>query len=235
MQCAVWLQALLFVGALAVFARADEDKLVPSITVMGQGEVQVVPDVANVTLGVTTEAKTASEAVKDNNQRMAQLMKTLNDLNVADKHIQTSNFNVSPKQTYDHTGQQPPQIVGYMVTNQVNVKVMEVGRLGAILDAVVTAGSNQIQGVSFSLAEPGPHLDQARRKAMADALHRAELYAGAAGVKLGTPLLISEQSASIPRPYPMAARAMAAAESVPVAAGEQSLSAQVSVTYAIAE
>jgi uncharacterized protein YggE len=120
------------------------------------------------------------------------------------------------------------------VTNQVSVKVAEVSRLGAILDAIVQAGGNQIHGVGFSLAEPKTHLDQARRKAMADAKARAELYAGEAAVKLGAPQLIQEQAASVPRPISFGMEMRAAAPAaVPIAQGEQTVTAQVSVTYAI--
>lgn len=238
MQRAIRLHVLIIVWAAAAFVRADDNnQLVPSITVVGRGEVQVRPDMANVTLGVTTEAATAFEALQENNQRMAQLIKTLRGLDISEKHIQTSNFNVSPKQSFGRDRRQPPKIVGYTVTNQVNVKVMEVSRLGKILDAVVQAGGNRIRGVGFSLAEPKPHLDQARRKAMADARQRAELYAGVAGVKLGAPLVISEQSVSVPRPVMLGVevRALAAPSEVPVSRGEQTLTASVTVTYAIAE
>ncbi|MEX0677037.1 MAG: SIMPL domain-containing protein [Pirellulales bacterium] len=237
MQRAIRLPTLFIVLALTALARADEnDKLVPSITVVGQGEVQVRPDMANVAVGVTTEAETASEALTENNRRMAQLLKTLRGLDIPDKHVQTSSFNVSPKQSYDRDRREPPKIVGYTVTNQVNVKVMEVSRLGSILDAVVETGGNRIQGVGFSLAEPQPHMDQARRKAMADARHRAELYAAEAGVKLGAPLLISEQSASLPRPLMtlgVEVRGVAAPGEVPISQGEQTITAHVTVTYAI--
>jgi hypothetical protein len=221
---------------LAVVARGDEgDALRPSIAVVGQGDVQVRPDMATVTVGVTTEAESASEAVKENNASMAQLLKTLRAHDIADKHVQTSNFNVSPRHSVDRDRREPPKVVGYTVTNQVNVKVMELARLGAILDAVVQAGSNRIQGVGFSLAEPGPHLDQARRKAMDDARHRAELYAAAAGVKLGEPLLISEQGVPATPRFALGARLAMAADEVPIAPGEQTLSAHVQVTYAIAK
>jgi uncharacterized protein YggE len=226
----------LAVACFAAAARADEDeKLVPSITVAGQGEVQVRPDVANVTVGVTTEAAAAATALQENNQRMAQLLKTLREHNIPDKDVQTSSFNVSPKQSYDRERREPPKIVGYTVTNQVSVKVAEVARLGAILDAIVQAGGNQIHGIGFSLAEPKTYLDQARRKAMADARARAELYAGEAAVKLGAPLLIQEQSAVVPRPVFLGAqmRGVAAAAEVPISQGEQTVTAQVSVTYAI--
>lgn len=221
---------------LATVARADDDRLVPSITVVGQGEVHVPPDMATVTLGVTTEAATAAEALKANNQRMAELLKTLRAHDIADKHIQTSNFNVHPKMSVTKPNhREPPKIVGYSVSNQVHVKIMELGRLGVILDAVVAAGSNSIQGVGFSIDEPGKHLDQARRKAMADARERAELFAAEAGVKLGKPLVISEQTAGVPSPRYMLGNRLAVAEAVPIATGEQTLTAHVNVTYAIIE
>ena len=123
------------------------------------------------------------------------------------------------------------------MTNQVSVKVLELDRLGSLLDAVVQSGSNRIGGVSFSLAEPKPHLDQARRKAMDDARHRAELYVSQAGLKLGKPLLIREQSAAVPRPLAAAGLEMraAVAADVPIAQGEQTISAHVTVTYRIVE
>lgn len=226
--------AMILGTVIGAVARA-EDELQPSITVAGHGEVQVVPDQVTVTVGVATEAKTAAEALQANTARMTELMKSLKAHDVAEKHIQTSTFNVSPQQVFDRDGK-PPKLIGYTVTNQVTVKVLEVGRLGAILDAVVQAGGNQIQGVNFSVADPQPHLDQARRKAIGDARHRAEIYAEAAGVKLGGPLLISEQSASPPRPmYAMGARMAVASADVPIAAGEQTIDAHVNVTYEIAK
>lgn len=229
------LTCAMILGTVIGAAARAEDELKPSITVGGHGEVQVAPDQVTVTVGVTTEAKTAAEALQANSARMAELMKSLKAHDIADKHIQTSNFNVSPQQVFDRDGK-PPKLVGYTVTNQVTVKVLEVSRLGGILDAVVQAGANQIQGVNFSVADPQTHLDQARRKAIADAHRRAEVYAEAAGVKLGAPLVISEESALPPRPmYAMGARMAAASADVPIAAGEQTIDAHVNVTYAIAE
>ncbi len=237
MQRAIPLHILGVVLALAPRACADDDDaLVPSITVVGEGEVQVEPNMATVTVGVTTQAKTAADAVKQNSELMTKLLAALKDHDISDKHVQTANFNVTPRQTYDRTGRTPPKIDGYTVTNQVSVKVLELSRLGAILDASVSAGSNQIQGISFSLADPGPHMEQARRKAIRDARARAQTYAEEAKVRVGEPLVISEQGGvSPPQPYPMMRGEAMAAASVPVAPGEQTLSARVTVTYSIAE
>ncbi len=235
MRHAFVLSAVLLAIVFTTAARAEEHgPPLPSINVVGEGEVHAQPDLASVTMGVTTEAKTAAEALQANSERMGELVKTLKANQVPDKDILTSNFSVSPQQVFDRDGK-APRIVGYMVTNQVTVKGLAVARVGAILDSVVKVGGNQIQGVTFSIADPQPHLDAARRKAIEDAHHRATVYADAAGVKVGKPLLIQEQSAAPPRPmYAQAMRAVAAAE-VPISAGEQSISAQISVTYEIVE
>jgi uncharacterized protein len=232
-MCAFLRSAMLLAVMLGGVVRAEEhDPPVPSVSVVGEGEVHAQPDLASVTMGVTTEAKTAAEALQANSDRMAELVKTLKANQVPDKDILTSNFSVSPQQVFDRDGK-APRIVGYLVTNQVTVKGLGVNRVGAILDAVVKVGGNQIQGVTFSIADPQPHLDAARRKAIEDAQHRAAVYADAAGVKLGKPLLIQEQSIAPPRPmYAQAMRGVAAAE-VPISAGEQSISAHISVTYEI--
>jgi uncharacterized protein len=233
MRCRFLCSAMIFSLVQGSVVNAEEHgPPVPSISVVGEGEVHAQPDLASVTMGVTSEAKTAAEALKANSDRMSELVKTLKANQVPEKDILTSSFSVSPQQVFDRDGK-APRIVGYMVTNQVTVKGLGVSRVGAILDAVVQVGSNQIQGIAFSIADPQPHLDAARRKAIEDAQHRAAVYADAAGMRLGKPLSIQEQSASPPRPvYAQAMRGVAAAE-VPISAGEQAISAQVSVTYAI--
>lgn len=155
--------------------------------------------------------------------------------NIADKDILTSNFSVNPQYRYDNiNGQQRASIVGYQVSNEVTVKIRNLPSLGDILDAVITAGANNVNGISFSLAEPGNVLDQARQKAMADAKRKAELYAGAAGVKVGRVLYITESSGSIQPPGPMMMMARAAvSEAVPISAGEQESTATITVIYAI--
>jgi len=228
--------ALCILATLSATVAAEEhEHLVPSISVVGQGEVQIKPDTAHVQVGVTTEAEKASDALHENSQRMGELFNTLKQHDIAEKHVQTSGFNVTPIQTYDRNRDEPPRIVGYRVTNQVRVTVVEPQRLGAILDAVVQAGGNQIQGVTFSISNPEPHLDEARRLAMSDARRRARLYAIEAGVALGHPLIISEQSIAVPQPKRFAegVRAAAMRADVPIAEGEQTLSASIHVTYAI--
>jgi hypothetical protein len=190
---------------------------------------------ATISTGVVSEAATAKDALAKNNAAMAAVIATLKNASVAEDDIQTSNFSVQPKYPpYQPNQTAAPRIVGYTVSNQVTAAVKDLKKLGAVLDGLVQAGSNQINGISFDVAEPKPMLDEARKKAVADARAKAELYASAAGVSLGRVVQIAE-SASVMPPQPMYRMAMApaAAESVPIAAGQQTVAANVSVTFEI--
>jgi uncharacterized protein YggE len=167
---------------------------------------------------------------------MAAVIAALKNAGVAEDDIQTSDFSVSPKYPpYQPNQTTAPRIVGYTVSNQVTAKVKNLAKLGAILDALVQAGSNQINGISFGLNEPKATLNEARKKAVADARARAELYAEAAGVCVGKVVQISESSAVVPMPpmYRREAMAASADASVPIAAGQQVVTAHVSITFAI--
>ena len=209
-----------------------------TITVTGQGSVTAAPDIAVVTLGVLTQARTAREALSRNTSAMQELMKTLTDQGIAEKDLQTSNFSVQPRYVYpkrQSSGEQkPPRIVGYTVSNQLTGIVRDLDRLGETLDAAVSTGSNQIQGLQFSIEKPAPLRDQARKLAVERALAKAKLLTEAAGVVLGQILTINESGGSRP-PVPVArARAFAAEAAsapVPVARGEQEVSAQVTITW----
>ncbi len=209
--------------------------LPPSICVTGEGHVFARPDQAQIAMGVVSESKTAAVALKSNSDKMATLIKTLGAKGIADKDILTSNFSVNPQYRYDNgtNGQQKPTIIGYQVSNEVQVKVRNLPGLGDILDAVVTAGANNVNGISFSIAEPNSVLDQARVKAMADAKRKAELYAGAAGTKIGRVLYITESSGTIQPPRPMMMNMARAemAQSVPIASGEQESTSSITVVY----
>ena len=207
----------------------------PSITVAGTGESHGKPDFAQVQVGVVTEAPTAAEALRKNNEAMSQLIVMIRKRGIEDRDLQTVQFNVSPRYKYDKTQQEPPRIAGYQVTNEVHVKVRNLLALGSFLDETVSMGANQVRGISFGVAEPVQLMDEARRKAIADAQRRARVYAEAAGLKLGKSIRIDEQAGSHPGPYPAARMETTAASSVPVAPGEQTFSVTVTVTYAIAD
>lgn len=203
-----------------------------TIRVTGEGKASAAPDMATIQTGVVTQAPTAAEALTANNEKMEQLMATIKELKIAEKDVQTSNFNVQPVYEQHRGERTAPRIAAYQVSNQVRVKIRKLADLGRALDALVSSGSNQLSGVSFDLADPKPVLDKARAEAVADAKARAELYAKAAGVRVGEVQEISEEVTASPRPVYMGrAMAMEAAGSVPIAEGELELSAQIHLVF----
>src|SRR6266536_5830547 len=203
----------------------------PSITVVGSGAVSGASDTAEVNAGVVTQAATASQAMSQNSAAMEQVLKALTALGIADRDIHTTNVSIVPVRAPQQTGrQQPSPLVGYEVTNQVRVTVRNLAALGRLLDTLVSRGANALGGIGFSIADPAPLLEQARTKAIADARQKAQVYAAAAGVKLGRVMFIRDATVGPPRP--MAGRVMAMA-TTPIAPGEQELEVSVSVTYAL--
>ena len=203
-----------------------------TLTVNGTGEVRAVPDQAQLSTGVVTQAATAAAALAANSRAMNAVFDTLKRAGIAEKNIQTSNFSVSPQYASAKPGS-APHISGYQVSNTVTVMVDKLDRVGPALDALVAAGSNQIDGPSFSISDPRPLLAKAREEAVKDATARGQTLAAASGVTLGPILSIGEGGGYAP-PQPMYRMAMtAAAPPPPVAGGEESVSASVSITWEI--
>jgi len=226
---------LMLVGmTLAACARMGGPDGMPrrpaTVTVSGAGTVAAAPDLAEITTGVVTQAPTAAQALAANSQAMERLLQALGSLGIAARDIQTTNISVLPQRRPGKDGQ-PPEITGYEVGNQVRVKVRDLARLGRVLAAPVGQGANLVYGIRFGLQEPAPRLDEARKLAMADARRKAELYATAAGLKLGRVVAVQEAGAASPRPEMAPRVSMSAA--VPVAPGEQEIQASVTVTFTL--
>lgn len=202
-----------------------------TLAMSGHGEVRAAPDQVRITAGVNTSAATAAAALSANSAHMKTVFAALEKLGVPEKNIQTTNFSVSPQYT-NGANSEAPRLTGYQVNNDVSVQLDDVTRLGAGLDALVGAGANRMNGISFSIKDPAPLLDKARADAVTDARARAETYAKAAGVTLGPVLSISE-GGDAPRPLRVAAPMAFAAKAVPVAAGEESVTADVSIVWEI--
>ncbi len=201
-----------------------------TITMTGHGEIKAAPDTATINAGVTSNAATAAMALSANSARMTQVFDALRKLGIADRDIQTSGFSVSPQYT-NGDNNNPRRLTGYMVSNDVNVRLEDVTRTGAVLDTLVGAGANQMNGIGFAIANPAPVLEKARSQAIADARARAQTYAQAAGVTLGPIVSISEGGGeTAPRPM---FRMMAMAAPTPIAPGEQSVTADVTVVWEI--
>lgn len=202
------------------------------ITVTGEASLPATPDMATISLGVTTEGATAAEAMAANNTALTAVLDRLKGAGIEDRDMQTSNLSLSPNWVGYESGS-TPTISNYVASNMLNVRVRDLAGLGGVLDASIADGANTLNGITFELAEPRPMMDEARKAALADAKVRAELYAGAAGVGLGKVVSISEvQGYGMPMPVFMDAKA---ASPVPVATGQIAMQMQVTVTYEIAE
>jgi uncharacterized protein YggE len=208
------------------------------ITVSGQGEVGARPDLAQVTAGVVSQAETAREALDTNSAATAAVIAVFKGEEIEPRDIETANFSLQPVYVYPQSRdgvQEPPRVVGYTVSNSVTVRVRDLGKLGTVLDKAVSAGANTINGVAFQVSKQSELLDDARSAAVKDALRKANLYAAAAGAKLGKVVAISEDvgGSSLPQPaMRMDTRALGA---VPMEAGEQRLAVAVAVTVELVD
>lgn len=237
--------AVAICAAVAFFASASAplaagaDEPVRTISVSGHGDAKGTPDRAHLSAGVVTEGRTAAEALASNSRAMNDVFAALKRLGIPDKNIQTSNFNVQPQYPpYNPNGQQPERhIVGYQVTNTVTVTVDGVDKVGPVLDLLVKSGANESYGIAFDIADPKPLTEGARREAVAEAMAKARQLADAAGVHLGPILTINE--GSYVQPIPVMRREMAVANMAapapppPIAAGEETLSVDVSIVFEI--
>lgn len=223
---------LISLAALAgpsVQAVAEESRMERTVTVSATGTAIAVPDTARIATGVLSEAATAREALTANNTAMAKLIAALKENGIEAQDIQTSGFNLNPRYTNPREGQ-PAVIDGYQAANQVTVHVRNLDKLGEVLDKLVSIGANQMNGITFEVSAAETLRDAARKEAIVNARRRAELFAAAAGVKVGKVVSITEGAMIEPRPYFKAGR-VAAMEAVPVERGTQSLEATVTVTW----
>jgi uncharacterized protein len=229
------ISALMMSAALALPVAAPvfaEDAMAPMITVTGEGVVEATPDVATLSIGVTTQGATAAEALTANSAAMDAVVARLTAAGIEGRDMQTSNLSLGPDYSrYDSSTGVPPST--YVASNMLTVRVRALDTLGKVLDAAVTDGANTLNGLTFGLADPAPVLNEARKEAVADARAKAELLAAAAGVKLGRVVSISEAAVGA-EPMPMF-RADASAGKVPVQGGELGLSANVTIFYEIVE
>jgi uncharacterized protein YggE len=224
--------ALLTLVALAMpAATLAQDEAPPQRRLFATGEarVEATPDRASFTAGVQTEALKADEAFSTTAEAMRAVFAALEAQGVAPEDMQTSQLSVDPMWDEPAEGRQP-RVRGYTASNLVTVRVRDVTRLGALIDAVGAAGANRVYGISFDVVEPRAQMDDARRRAVEDARARAELLAAAAGVNLGRVMSIREGGGV--GPMPMMARAEAMAD-MPVAAGTVGLEASVEIVYEI--
>jgi uncharacterized protein YggE len=204
----------------------------PQIVTSGRGEVRVAPDRANIAIGVETRAATAAEASATNARKQKAVIDAIKLKGVPADQISTMNFGVHPETRQDRPNG-PFVTTSYLVTNTVSINLQRVDLVGAVIDAAISAGANQINSLDFYLANP----DSARRAALTIAVARArgdaEVAAKAAGGTLGPLIEMTVMDFEMPRPMPMMSMAMkrGMAEGTPIESGQQAVTASVSVRW----
>jgi uncharacterized protein YggE len=218
--------------APATAAVAADADLRSTVTVVGDGRVLVEPDVANVSFGVEATGQTFEAAQADASSRMQTVIDTVVGLGIPREEIRTTRLSANP--VYDQNDRST--IRGYTANNSVQVKIRDLSRVGAIVDAVTTAGANRVDGVSFAVEQVTTPKSQARGQAMQDARAKADQLAGLAGLRVTSIKAIQESDASAPppRPQPAAASGPGTFQSPPpVEPGTQEIRTQVTVTYVV--
>ena len=223
----------LLAAALSVASgTAFAESTVPTLTVSGTASVAAVPDLATISLGVTTNGATAAEAMTANSTALAAVLARLQAAGIEARDYQTTNLSLNPNWVNNAAGG-VGEIQGYIASNILTVRVRAMDSVGTVLDAVVADGANTLNALSFGLQNPRPTEDAARKPAVADAVARATLIAEAAGAKLGKVLSITESGGVGPMPGAMFRMADEAA--MPVAGGEVELSASVTMVFQIGQ
>lgn len=230
--------ALAAIAAAPLPAVAQASEAMPMVPAAGaildvtaEGRSTRVPDVATIRAGVVSQAATAAAALGDNAARMNRVVAALTRAGIAARDVQTATVSLSPQ--YRYADGQPPAITGYQASNSVAIRFRAIDKAGAILDALVREGANQIDGPNLSIDQPDAALDEARTDAIKRARARADLYAAAAGLHVERIVRISEagQNAGDEPVRPMMFARVAAKAPTPIAAGERDVTVNVEVRF----
>jgi uncharacterized protein YggE len=203
-----------------------------TLNLSAYGETRISPDMATITFGVMTTAPTAAAAMAANRTRMNALTAALRAQGIGDRDIQTSNLNLNAQ--YNYVQDQPPKLTGYQAQNDVTVTARDITRLGQTVDAVVSAGANQINGIGFGLQDPRVAEDQARQAAVQALTAKAALYAQATGMRVTRLINLSEgggYTPQPPRPVAMMRMSAEAAQATAIEPGELKVRIDVTGMY----
>jgi uncharacterized protein YggE len=221
-------------GTLAV----DSSGTAPehTISVSGTGTVTLMPDVADLQLGVLTSRPTVKAAQADAAVAMTRILAALKALPIDDKDIQTSNVSLQP--TYDYSsGMNPPRITGFQMSNSVTVTIRDLDKLGDAIDNSLAAGATSLDGVTFRVNDETSAEAQARQAAMTEARSKADTLAAVAGISIAGVASIAETSAPIQYPtnYTLggASAPDVAKVATPIQAGTTDVTITVAVVYLI--
>lgn len=200
------------------------------LDVVAEGRVSRVPDIAIIRAGVVSQGATAAEALSANARQMASLLAALKAAGIADRDIQTATISLNPQ--YRYAENQPPVMTGYQASNTVSVKFRDIARSGAILDALVKQGANQIDGPNLMIDAIDSAMDEARVDAVKRARTRADLYARALGMRVDRIVMVSEGGdIGMPGPIPQMMVRAEAKDATQVVPGEQQVSTSVRIRF----
>lgn len=232
MKAKTLLAAALMLSMSAGSLAAAEGAPPRQITVTGESTLNVAPELATITLGVTEEAEEAAMAMQAVSDAMNAVIAELKAAGIAAADLQTRQISMHPvwsqDRSYDSGGTR--KITGFQASNTLMLRVRDLDRLGPVMDAVLAAGANNFQGLSFGVEDPEAVADRIRGEAVKDAVRKAAQLAEAAGMELGPVRSISEHGGG-GGPRPMMAMEMARSDAMPVEAGELSFSHNVSVVF----
>ena len=213
-----------------------------TITVSGDGKVTVTPDIAMISFSVVTQGKEPETIQEENTEKMNEVISFIKEQGIEPKDIKTSNYNLYPQYDYgrrpDIYPPPPPKIIGYTLTQTVQVKVRDLGKVAPILGGLPERGINQIDTVSFDVEDPDEYLNQAREEAFKKARDKADAMAKFNGTRVRRVVTFSESFGGYPIPF-LRAEALGkggdlGGELPPVIEpGSQEMTVNVSVTYEI--
>lgn len=217
-----------------------QESAMPSrtITVVGEGQVRIQPDVAQANIGVEVVRPSVQEASAESRALVEAVLTTLQEQGIAERDIQTSGFSVFAER-YGPEGPLADDQTRYRVSNNVMVTIRELDKIGEILDAAIAAGANNIYGVNFSLDEPEAVESQARAAAVENAQAKAQELAELTAVELGQVVRVSEVIGSSGGIYGgnFAEQSMRGlgGGGAPISPGELELTMRLEITYLIAQ
>jgi hypothetical protein len=232
----------MFLGCAALLAAAPAyAQTVQSgerdVEVIGEASVNVTPDFARLTLGVTTAGRDARDALAANAKSVASVIAAIKGEGVAPADVQTSSLSISPNFANPPQNAAPAArpITGYTVTNMVSVTARDPAKVGAIIDKAVESGANAMYGLAYGEDDPSALLDKVRPQAVADARRKAEIYAGAAGAKVGRVLSLTEETRALPRPLATRVFAQNTAAPTPVEPGQDKLTVTIDARFELTD
>lgn len=237
---AVAFQSLDFATVQVVNAQSTIPTTLPrTITVVGEGKVKSTPDIARAQIGVEVMKTSVKEASDANKTTLDAVLAALAAQGIAEKDIQTSGFSIFAER-YGTDGPLPEDQINYRVSNNVSVVIRDLEKVGAVLDAAIEAGANNIYGIEFGLDNTDAIETEAREAAVADARAKAEELAGLTGVTVGDVISLSEVIGNGGGYYNASNfnqldRGMGGGGGTPITPGELDLTLQLQVVYTITE